>query len=93
MIKKIRKSQVRIVDVSFWILFSLALIVLAVFPGLAKYLAEAIGIAATVNFIFLVVIFLLLVGLFLLTIKVSILESKIIDMAGEIAIKDKEVER
>lgn len=90
MIKKIRKSQIRIVDASFWILFSIALIILALFPNFARILAEIVGVASTVNFVFLVVIFLLLVGLFSLSIKVSKLESKIIDMAGEIAINHKE---
>lgn len=90
MIKKIRKSQVRIVDASFWVLFSLALIVLAVFPDFALFLSETIGVASTVNFVFLVVIFLLLIGLFLLSVKVSKLESKIIDMAGAIAINNKD---
>lgn len=90
MMRKIRKSQVRIVDANFWILFSLALIVLAIFPNLAKFLSEIIGVASTVNFVFLVVIFLLLVGLFSLSIKVSKLESKIIDMAGEISIRSQD---
>lgn len=87
MIKKIRKSQVQITDMSFWVLFSLSLIFMAIFPEIAGLCADILGIATIMNFVFLAVIFLLLIQLFFLSIKVSKLESKIIDLAGEIAMQ------
>ena len=85
-IRKIRKSQVQIPDISFWILFSLMLIFMVLFPDLAEWAADILGIASTMNFIFLTVIFLLLIELFSLCIKISKLENKIIDLTGEIAV-------
>lgn len=86
-IRKIRKSQVQIADMCFWVFFSLALIVMAVFPSVAKLLADLLGIATVVNFVFLAVIFLLLMQLFFISVKLSKLESKMIDLAGEIALQ------
>ena len=42
-LRKIRKSQVRIEDSVFWLLFSLGLIVLSLFPQLADWAAGLIG--------------------------------------------------
>ncbi len=88
MIRKIRKSQAQIIDMSFWVLFSLALIVIALFPEIAAIISEILGIASSINFVFLAVVFLLLVELFVLAVKVSKLESKLVDLAGEIAIQN-----
>lgn len=86
-IRKIRKAQVRIVDMSFWMLFSLAMIILALFPEIAGCMSGLIGILSSVNFVFLAVIFALLLEIFSLSIKVSRLENKIIDLSGAIALK------
>lgn len=85
-VRKIRKSQVQIVDVSFWIIFSLVLIIIALIPKIALIISDILQIATTVNFVFLTVIFLLLLQLFLLSIKVSKLESKLKELTGEIAL-------
>ena len=89
-IRKIRKSQAQIVDMSFWVIFSLALIMMVLFPELVGKVANIIGIASTINFVFLAVIFLLLLELFFLCIKISKLESKIVDLAGEIAMQNED---
>lgn len=86
MVRKIRKSQVQIIDVSFWIIFSLVLIIIALVPKIALFMADVLQVATTVNFVFLTVIFLLLLQVFLLSIKVSKLESKLKELAGEIAL-------
>lgn len=92
-IRKIRKSQVKIGDISFWVLFSLVLIAVAMMPQIVIVLAELTGIATGVNCVFLIIIFLLLMELFLLSIKVSKMENKIIDLAGEIAIRMEDAPR
>ncbi|MBP3489077.1 MAG: DUF2304 domain-containing protein [Roseburia sp.] len=89
-IRKIRKSQAQIVDMGFWIIFSIILIIIALFPQIAFFMADVLQIATTVNFVFLAVIFLLLVQLFLLSIKVSKLESRVKELAGEVALKNYE---
>lgn len=85
-IRKIRKSQVQITDISFWIFLSLVLIIIALVPQIAIYMAKILQIATTVNFVFLTVIFLLLLQLFLLSIKVSKLENRLNELTGEIAL-------
>lgn len=90
-IRKIRKSQIQIIDVSFWIFFSLVLIIIAIIPQIAIYMSGVLQIATTVNFIFLSVIFLLLLQLFLLSIKVSKLESKMKELTSEIALQNFEM--
>lgn len=87
-IRKIRKSQVQITDISFWIFFSFVLIIIALVPKIAIYMAKIFQVATTVNFVFLTVIFLLLLQLFLLSIKVSKLESRLKELTGEIALSD-----
>lgn len=87
-IRKIRKAQVQITDMCFWVFFSIALIGLAIFPEAARGMADLLEIATAVNFVFLAVIFLLMMELFFISVKISKLESKIIDLAGEIAIQE-----
>ncbi len=89
-IRKIRKSQTQIEDMGFWIAFSIILIIIAVFPQIAIFMANVLQIATTVNFVFLAVTFLLLFQLFLLSIKVSKLESRVKELAGEVALKNYE---
>ena len=55
-LRKIRKSQVRIEDSVFWLLFSLGLILLSLFPQLASWAANLIGVVSPVNFVFLSII-------------------------------------
>lgn len=88
MIKRIRQSRLQIEDSVFWIVFSLLLIILSVFPGLADLLANVLGIYSTVNFVFLFFIFILLIKQFLLTIKLSQLETKMRGLAQKIAIEE-----
>lgn len=93
MIKRIRQSKLQIEDSIFWIVFSLLLIILSVFPGLADQLANALGIYSTVNFVFLFFIFILLIKQFLLTIKLSQMETKMRGLAQKLAIEENIRER
>lgn len=88
MLKRIRQSKVQIEDVIYWIVFSLLLIVLSLFPKIGDIIAGLLGVYSTVNFIFLFIIFLLLLREFTMTIKVSQMENKIKELTQEIAIKN-----
>lgn len=88
MLKRIRNAKVQIEDVIYWIVFSFLLLILSVFPQIAKWCADLLGIYSTVNFIFLAIIFLLLLREFSMTIKVSQMENKIKELTQEIAIKN-----
>lgn len=90
---KIRKSQMRIEDSIFWILFAVILVILSLFPKIAYQLAVLMGIGTPVNLVFLAMIFILLLKVFLMSIKISQLEYKMINLVQRIAIKDNEVDK
>ena len=85
-IKKVRKSQMQIGDTVFWVCFAVFLFTLSIFPVLATYAANLLGVDAPVNFIFLTVIFVLLIKLFRLSIQLSLMESKLIELVQHIAL-------
>ncbi len=96
MMRKIRHSKVQIEDTIFWVLFSILLLVISIFPGLADFATRLVGVYSTVNFVFLLTIFILLIKLFLMTVKLSQVECKMRELAQKVAIdnniKDKKEE-
>ena len=57
MIQKIRKAKLQIEDSIFWVLVSFMFVLFSLFPPVADFLAHLLGIYATVNFLFLLMIF------------------------------------
>lgn len=85
--RKIRQSKLQIEDSIFWIGFSLILILFSIFPGLPDLLSRLVGTYTTANFIYLMVIFLLIVKLFHMSIKMSQLETRVKELAQEMALE------
>lgn len=94
MIKKIRNSKLQIEYSIFWIIFSLLLLLMSLFPSVVIFLANLLGIQSTVNFVFLCIIFILMLKIFMMTIELSQLENKVKELTQKISIetslKDKE---
>lgn len=86
--RKLRKSQIQVMDTVFWLGLSILLIILSIFPETASYLSIIIGFQAPVNFIFLLMIFLLLARCFLLSIRVSQMEDRLRTLVEELAIQE-----
>lgn len=86
MFVKIRKSQIRIEDTVYWILASIVLVLLSIFPKVAEFFANWLGITSPANFIFLCIIFVLLIEVFSLSIKISRLQNKLQIIAQQLAI-------
>lgn len=84
--RKLRKSQMQIADVLFWLLFAVVLIVMSVFPEAVSWFTALVGVQSPVNFVFLVVIFLLIVRCFSLSVKVSSLEAKLSNLVEDISV-------
>ena len=63
-IKKIRRTQLYIDDAIYWIAFSVVLFVLSLFPQIAIWASELLGIESPANFVFLLMIFVVLIKLF-----------------------------
>ena len=91
-LRKSRKAQVALQDAVFWFLSSLLLVILGIFPDLATWASELLGVATPVNFVFLSIIFVLLVKVFLMSIKMSQLEYKLQQLVQHEAICDKQHE-
>lgn len=87
-VRKIKKSQMQVMDCVFWILTSVIIIILSVFPGIAIILSDFLEIQSPVNFIFLAIIFILLLRCFLSSIKISQLEYKIKRLTEEIGVRE-----
>lgn len=86
--RKIRKSQIQVMDSVFWLLFSLSLVVIAVFPEIAYALSDLLGFQAPVNFVFLYVMAMLIMRDFSSTVKNAQLRAKLTDLVQEIALRD-----
>lgn len=94
-LKKIRQSKLKIEYTIFWILFSLVLVLMGIFPKVFYFISRIIGFQAPINMIFLVIIFVLIVKLFLTSMQISKLENKVDSLTQQIAIDrkiDKEVD-
>lgn len=88
--RRIRRSRMRMEDAIFWVVLSLALVVVALFPGIATALARLLGFQAPSNFVFLAVIAILLVKLFSLSAEVSELKGRVIELAQTLALRSDE---
>lgn len=86
MLRKIRKSEISISDATFWFLFALSLVILAVFPQVAFFLSDALGMQAPSNFVFLYVIAVLVIKLFLMTAEMAKLRSRLTRLVQEQAL-------
>lgn len=92
MMRKIRHAKVQIEAAIFWVIFALMLVVFSIFPPIADFLAQALGIYSTPNFLFLFVIFLLMIKVFYMTIHISQLETQLKTLVQKMALDEKERE-
>ena len=92
-LRKIRKSQINVDDAFFWILFSIVLLVLGIFPDIAVFFSELLGIEAPSNFVFLVTIFIVLFKLFSVAIDLSVQKRRLNALIQRLAIMNYEKKR
>lgn len=86
--RKIRKSQMRIEDSIFWIGFFFMLILFSLFPQIVYFMSDLSGTQTPVNFIFTFIIFVLIMRMFRMTEKISQLETRLRDLVERIAIEE-----
>lgn len=89
-LRKIRKSEIKIADSSFWFLFALGLVLLAIFPQIAYFFCRIFSIESPVNFVYLVIIAILIIRQFAMSVEVSRLRNKITMLVQEKALEDHE---
>lgn len=85
-LRKIRKAQLNIDDAFYWIIVSVILLVMSIFPIVPSYLSALIGIESPANFVFLVMIFLAFVKMFSLSIEFSIQKYRLNKLVQKIAL-------
>lgn len=91
-IYKIKKANVCIDDMILWILGSIGLLFLGIFPLIPAKLAYYLGFMSASNFIFCCLIFFLILMLFSLSIKVSQQQEKLKELTHKIAMMEKKYE-
>ena len=64
-IKKIQKHGLNIDDAIVWILWSIVLLIVSVFPSIPTLISKKLGFMSTSNFIFCLFIFFLYIMLFI----------------------------
>ncbi len=89
-LRKIRKSQLNVDDAFYWIFFSLILLVLGIFPGIAEFFSHLLGIQSPSNFVFMVMIFLVLFKLFSVAIDISVQKHRLNNLIQRLAIMNYE---
>ena len=89
-LRRVRHAKVQIEDTIFWLMFSAALLILAIFPGIAYWAANLLGFMSPINFVYVVIIFLLLAKQF---IKLSQLDSKVRILTEQVALNEEKAER
>lgn len=87
-VRKIKKAQLSATGSIYWLLLSLGLVVVAVFPQIAFFFSDLLGVQSPSNFVFLAIIALLLIRQFNLQSQVTQLQTKLTALVQEIALRD-----
>ena len=88
-VRKIRKSKIRIEDGLFWVMFSIIVTVFAIFPRVIYFISIKVGAKSPANILYLIIIGMLIIKLFLMSIQLSLLESKFVKLTQEMALYEK----
>lgn len=86
---QIRKNRLQIGYAVSWSIFSLGLVILAIFPNIVIFFAEKLGVISPANLLYLIVLFVLIIKQFSVTIKLSKLNQQITELTQAIALKEK----
>ena len=89
-ILKVRKSEIKTSDTVFWFLFVACLLLLAVFPQVAFWLADVFDVQSPSNLVFLVIVAILLIKEFTASVEIAKLRSKVTYLVQEIALMENE---
>ena len=85
-LKKIRRTQLYIDDAIFWIVYSALLLVISIFPQLAVWASDLLGIQSPANFVVLFMIFVVLIKLFQLSIELSVQKHRLNRLVQKLAL-------
>lgn len=86
LVRNARKGKLRTDYLIGWIVASIGLIIISIFPQIVFGISHLVGVVSPVNVVFLFIIFILIVQVFLLFNKVSTLEEKLKNVIQEMSI-------
>ncbi len=90
-LRKIRKNRVRQEDALYWLCFAILLALIGLFPQIAYLISDILGIRSPANLVFLTIIALLAEKIVSLSIQISTIESRVENIAAEVAFDKKNV--
>ena len=89
-LRRLRKSEMQVIDSIFWFFFSGSLVVLSLLPQIAYFFSDLFGFDAASNFVFFYVIGVLVLRELSLTAKVAHQRMKLNTLIQEIALREQE---
>ena len=87
------KQKMEVRYAILWITWALFILILAIFPGIARALASSLGIAVTSNFIFLVMIALLFLFNYYLYLRMSKMKQDITNLNYELSVLKQKLDK
>lgn len=85
-LRKLKKSQMQVLDSLFWLMFSLSFVLLGIFPEIALFISSELGFMSASNFVFLYVIAVLVMRDFYNSLRISKQEERINGLVQSIAL-------
>ena len=89
-VKRVRKSKIRVADSVYWVLCAVLMLLFAIFPQIAFFFSGLLGFLSPSNFVFCMIIALMLIKLFNLSCDVSRLTDMAEQIAQELALHEKD---
>lgn len=86
-LRKIRHSEIKVADSTFWFLFAFSFVVLAVFPQVAFFFSDVLSIESPANFVYLYVIAVLVVHGFSINVELAKVRTKLTNLVQEQALE------
>ena len=90
LIRNVKKGKLRSDYAIGWIICSILLVIVSIFPQIAYFGAKILGVISTANIVFAFMILMLIILVYVLFSKVSMLEEKQKNLIQELAILKKE---
>lgn len=84
----IRRERIRVADSAFWVVFSLVIILFALFPQVAYWLAGIVGVQSPSNLVFAVIIAILILIDVASSAKISRLTAKLEKLSSNMALNE-----
>ena len=86
MLRNVKRSKMRIEDTLFWVILTVIVLILGIFPQIVGFFSTALGFASEQNFVFVFFIFVALMNGYFTSRANSDLETKVKELTQQIAL-------